>query len=100
MCGGETPIVWGDLWVFIESKWSLKSNWHDFFLFSWKNAKKSTFTASDIEALLQDNKEKVHFAQPVDAGSLDPSKEELWLKHHFCSLGVVFITLVYLKNKI
>lgn len=53
------------------------------FCFAWKNAKKSTFTASDIEALLQDNKEKVRFAQPVDAGSPDPYKEELWLKSHF-----------------
>lgn len=58
--------------------------WHDLYLSS-QDAKKRTFTESDIEALLQDNKENVRFAQPVHAELPDHPKEELWLKHHFAS---------------
>lgn len=62
------------------------SIWHDLYLSS-QDARKRTFTESDIEALLQDNKGNVRFAQPVPvhAELPDQPKEELWLKHHFAS---------------
>ncbi|XP_011602243.2 uncharacterized protein isoform X2 [Takifugu rubripes] len=44
---------------------------------SFEDARKRTFAESDIEALLQDNKENVRFAQPVHAELPDHPKEEL-----------------------
>ncbi|KAF7654114.1 hypothetical protein LDENG_00073850 [Lucifuga dentata] len=43
---------------------------------SFENSK-SPFKNSDIDALLQDNKEKVRLTQPVRSGSPFPSKDEL-----------------------
>lgn len=42
-----------------------------------QDAKKITFTESDIEALLQDNKEILRFSQPVPVGLPGRAREEL-----------------------
>ncbi|KAM9346725.1 uncharacterized protein ABDE67_013366 [Symphorus nematophorus] len=44
---------------------------------SFEDSKKSTFTDSDIEALLQNNKENVRIAQPTHPGSPGHSRDEL-----------------------
>ncbi|KAE8283189.1 hypothetical protein D5F01_LYC18590 [Larimichthys crocea] len=44
---------------------------------SFEDSKKNTFTESDIEALLRDNKENVRIAQPIHSGSPVHPRDEL-----------------------
>lgn len=69
--------------------WNLNEfiSWDLTFVWFLRQDSKTTFTKSDIDALLQDNKEKVRIAKPVYSGSPAQSRDELWKQQpSFCPL--------------